>query len=75
MIMESGIFLKKNIGIINDDDCYIYDDKLYPVRALSPRTPAPSVILEPPSRRSANGRGIKKLPPKEMLQRLLILLA
>ena len=49
---------------------------MYPEGALTPRSPTtPSVILDPPSGRYAQVTGNKILPPKHMLQRLLILLA
>ena len=48
------------------DDHFIYDDELYPEETLTPRTPTtPPVILDPPSRRSTQGKGLKILLPKQ----------
>lgn len=53
---ERGIFSMRHIGVIDDeddDDNYMNDDVLYSEGQLTPTAPTnPSVILEPPPRRS-----------------------
>ena len=54
----------------------MYDGEFYPKRNLTPRTAATRpIILIPPLRTSTQGKGIKLLSSKLMLQRLPMLLA
>ena len=54
----------------------MYDGEFYPKRNLTPRTPPTRpMILIPPLRSSTQGKGIKLLSSKLMLQRLPMLLA
>ena len=74
-VFASGLFSMRKVGIIDHDDD-IYDDEFYPEKASTQRTSATApIILEPPQKGSIHGRGIKILFPKQMLQRLPILLA
>ena len=58
---------------MNIDDYYIYDGEFDPSMTATTLV----VVLDRPalSKRPTQGRGIKILPPKWLLQRLLILLA
>ena len=48
----------------------------YPEETLTPKAPTtPPVVLDPPPTGLTQGKGIKILPPNQMLQKLLILLA
>ena len=58
---ESEIFLMRYTGTINGDDHYIYDGEFYPKEVLTSKT-SPPVLLDPPTGRSTEGRGIKILP-------------
>ena len=75
-VFASGLFSMRKVGIIDHDDDDIYDDEFYPEKASTQRTSATApIILEPLQKGSIHGRGIKILSPKQMLQRLPILLA
>ena len=73
---ESGIFPISDRNIDDDDYNYANDVKLDPERILMlmPST-TPPIILDPPPTESTQERGIKTLQPKQVLQRLPILLA
>ena len=80
---ESKKFPIKNTGVYHDDDDdddddddFAYGDDLDSGRTLmqDSSTTLP-IILHPPLRGSTQGRGIRILPIKQILQRLLILLA
>ena len=64
---------------MNDDDGdyhYVCDNELYLIGTLTPKTPVSlPVMLDPPPRESTQRKGIKILTPKQILQRLPILLA
>ena len=73
---------------VNDDnnyDSFIYDDDLYPKKTLTPKTlttpgtpgtpTTAALTLGPSPGRLTQGAGIKILSSKQILQRLLILLA
>ena len=69
-VFKSRIFPIKNIII--DNDYYVYDDEFNLPKSLTTQ----SVVLDsqPLPRASPQGRGIKILPSKQLLQRFPILL-
>ena len=64
------IFPIKDVYI---DDYYIYDDEFDP--STTPTTPPAALDLSPLPRGSSQVKGIKILPLKQLLQRLIILLS
>ena len=73
---ESGIFPISDRNIDDDDYNYANDVKLDPERILMPMSSTtPPIILDTPPTGSTKERGIKILHPKQILQRLPILLS
>ena len=74
---ENIIFCVKTIYVVNDNDNnhYTYVDELHPKETLIPRTSATPPIILDPLWGPAQWQGVKVLPPKQVLQRLPILLA
>ena len=66
----------KTENVVDDDYHHAYDDELYPKGNQAPRSPAvPAIILESPlPGRSTQGQRIKIVLPKQMLQRMSVLL-
>ena len=86
-VFESGIFPMMDVDVNDDNnyDPFIYDDDLYPKKTLTPKTlttpgtpgtpTTAALTLGPSPGRLTQGVGIKILSSKQILQRLLILLA
>lgn len=86
-VFESGIFSMMDVDVNDDNnyDSFIYDDDLYPKKTLTPKTlttpgtpgtpTTAALTLGPSPGRLTQGAGIKILSSKQILQRLLILLA
>lgn len=86
-VFESGIFPMMDVDVNDDNnyDSFIYDDDLYPKKTLTPKTlttpgtpgtpTTAALTLGPSPGRLTQGAGIKILSSKQILQRLLILLA